>query len=124
MYESRTRFSGLPVDNLVDRCFKPEVILFFTRKLVSLVHAWYLKNGLENFTDTLPRIDEIVRIEQHDTDRREAFKNLPFHESNDERPRVFIIGNSNLKVMNRALESTLDEKTVYVKYTFNIFATE
>ena len=124
VYESRTRFSGLPVNNLVDGCFKPEITLFFTKKLVSLVHAWYLKNGLENFTDTLPRIDEIVRIEQPDTDRIEAFKNLPFHESNDERPRVFIIGNSNLGVMNRALESTLDEETVYVKYTFNIFATD
>ena len=124
VYESRTRYPGLQVDQLVEGKFKPEVTLFLIQKLVSLVHAWYIKQGLENFTNILPRINEIESAENPNTDRQEAFENLPFHESVENKPRVLVIGNSNLGLLNRALESTLEEDIVYVKSTFNIFATD
>ena len=56
VYDYKVKFTGLPASLVVDGIIDPVVTLFFTKQLVSIIHSWYTKNGLENFIPSLPGI--------------------------------------------------------------------
>ena len=115
VYEHRIRYNGLPGAHMVNGTFEPNVILFFSQQLITLICEWYTKNGLESFLHTLPRSDEIGN--------KQAFEELPHHVNLGRNSKVFIIGNSNFSYLASQLKSSLDEEIVYAKYPFNVIAT-
>ena len=49
VYEYRIRYDGLPGSHVVNGTFEPNVFLFFSQQLITLICEWYTKNGLESF---------------------------------------------------------------------------
>ena len=49
VYEYKIRYNGLPGSQMVNGTFEPNVFLFFSQQLITLICEWYTKNGLESF---------------------------------------------------------------------------
>ena len=122
VYDYKVKFTGLPAPLVVDGIIDPAVTLFFTKQLVSIIHSWYAKNGLENFISSLPGIENLVGENKSDQERQEVFSELPFQGGADKNNRVLIAGNSNFAMIHAELSKSLDEEVVYIKYPFNAFA--
>ena len=122
VYDYKVKFTGLPASLVVDGIIDPEVTFFFTKQLVSLIHSWYDKNGIENFISSLPGIENLVSENKSDQERQEVFSELPFQSGAENNNRVFISGNSNFAMVHAQLSKSLDEEVVYIKYPFNAFA--
>ena len=59
VYESSVRYEGLQSANLVGRNASPEVGVHFMQELVSLIRAWYIKEGNGDVLNTIPLPDEL-----------------------------------------------------------------
>ena len=127
VYENMEVYTGLPEallgsGNVVD----PEVGVFFSQELVSMIRDWHSKGEKGGFVNTIPLPVEIESAFPASPDgqltSQEDDVNCDVNTPSNKNQRVVVVRNSNLKMISEELSKTIKDTVVFVKYPFNIFA--
>ena len=120
-------YTGLPEALLMSgSVVDPEVGVFFTQELVSMIRDWHSKGEKGGFVNTIPLPVEIESAFPASPDGQltspEDDLNCDANSLSNKNQCVVVVGNSNLKMISEELSKTIKDTVVFVKYPFNIFA--
>ena len=126
VYENMGAYTGLPDALFVSRNVDPEVGVFFSQELVSMIRDWHSKGEKGGFVNTIPLPAELESAIPTGPDGQLTSPEDDFNCGNNslssKNQRVVVVGNSNLKMISEELGKTIKDTVVFVKYPFNIFA--